>query len=129
MEQELELLSKTTLTVMFSAALTLAVITFIISVMNAVAVSKRLRTANPVRGTAEFVIASQIKRGVVAAVLVSIAVGIFTGQALLATRRGTFALANDTFSLAFITAVYVPLLVRATLSSLEFRDRKILEEV
>jgi hypothetical protein len=59
---------------------------------------------------------------------VSIAISIFTAQALHATRAGTFALFNNWFSLSFISLIYVPLLVRLASIGLDFRDRVLLEE-
>lgn len=90
--------------------------------------SERLKKANAIIGTSQFVIAAKIKRDTIFAIIIAAAIATFTGQALSATRAGTFALTNNWFSLSFISLIYVPLLVRTTGLILDFRDRKLLEE-
>lgn len=124
-----ELMSKGTLTTIFTTALLLALCTFLLATFNAINTYRSVREADPPRGTVQYVIASRIKRGALFAIIVAIAISIFTGQALLATRRGEFALTSDTFAMAFLAAIYTPLTIRSIDTALEFRDRKLLEEV
>lgn len=122
-----ELLSKHQLTLMFVVALVIAAVVFVLAIVNAVIANRRVGMANPLRGTAQYIIASQIKRNVFASIVMSVTVATFTSQALYATRQGTFALTKNWFSLFFISLIYVPTLMRLTLILLEFRDRAILE--
>lgn len=123
-----ELLSKGTLTTIFTLALLVAVSTGLLAVYNAIHAYRNVSKADYPRGTVQYVISTQIKRGAIAGIVVSVAISIFTAQALLATRRGEFALTNDTFAMAFLAAIYVPLVSRTVMTTLEFRDRRLIEQ-
>lgn len=124
-----ELISKGTLTFVFVTALCVAAVTIAVALANAVASVRRVQTAHPEPGTPQYVVGAQIIRGAVAGVVIGVACGWFSFQALTATRAGTFALIEDWFSVLFLAAVYVPLAVRFVLTLCEFRDRRLLDEL